>query len=323
MKHPCLALAIGSALVAAGCANVNITAPADQSTVAMPSPVTVKQTGIVDYGVMTLDNVAITRQGGYPPSPLRFVAMGSHVLAITATDNKWHNNLGSSVTFNVSSCPLCYTCPASQVVNPITGQCCTNVATTCDSVMAFNFGPTAMGIAECQKALFPGSSETFADYDCVVPTSIDIGGTAANKAVAVSFSPTSSGALAQIQVPIGASGVAASATVWVTSDAAGAPGAVLETIAVNPVRAQPFPVVSPIHIFSNAHPTLTAGSRYWLVIGVPSTSGLVKWNKTALFDVSTTGMTTLRVSTTSSSAGPWSAASPVQEVRPAFEVDVR
>ena len=319
----CLAALVLSALVGVGCSSIDITSPANGSTVAMPAPINVTTSGNVSFGTVTLDGAVMSQATQVvPQSILNFVPPGTHTLAVGATDSKIHTSLSKSSSFTVSTCPLCYTgCPASTTLHPVTGQCCTS--TMCDQSAFTNFGIYLVSNPKCQAQSFPGGP-TLDTLDCISTGKLEIkGANLGTFLAAVSFSPNAAGALSQIQVPLESAAGTSTVTMWVTADASNAPGAVLETIPVTGVRPLGTTSVNaPIHVFSVAHPALTAGTRYWLVIGPGAADTGVMWNL-ALDDVSTPGNTTLLSSATNSPAGPWAALGPTQQVRPAFEIDVR
>jgi hypothetical protein len=147
--------------------------------------------------------------------------------------------------------------------------------------------------------------------------------------IAVSFTPNQNGALRHIQVPIGLLSGTNSLQVWISADANNAPGQVLETLTVNSIRTQPQatgsvpPVDAPAHIFFSGNAQLTAGVKYWLVLGPGAADTVIAWNLT-LEDLSSPVPPTFLLNTSNSSvSGPWRLKSNLAEVRPAFEVDVR
>ncbi|HYX46045.1 MAG TPA: choice-of-anchor R domain-containing protein, partial [Sphingomicrobium sp.] len=227
-------------------------------------------------------------------------------------------------TFSVAGCPLCYSCPVG-TLHPITGQCCDNGM--CDAWLAGNFGPRFLNSAKCQQFTFPGSTKTWQDFDCIGTNYAPISGSGAGAAqmIAVSFTPQQAGQLRHIQAPIGWQSGTNSLLVWITADSNNAPAGVIEALTVFNVRVQPAPttVDAPAHIFSSTHPQLAAGTRYWLVMGPGANDTQIAWNL-SLDDISTPGMTTFLLNTTNSSvAGPWAPKSNLQELRPAFEIDIR
>ncbi|HTS53692.1 MAG TPA: choice-of-anchor R domain-containing protein [Burkholderiales bacterium] len=314
-----------------GCSSITITKPLDQSTnVAMPQDILVTENGNVTFGDVYLDSFNMSRINGthwqyVPQATLFYVPPGKHTLLVQATDSKLNTSISQSSTFTVSSCRLCYSCPAPETVHPIQGQCCDGGA--CDASIFGNFGPPFFQQQKCQQALFPGSGTFFSDLDCIGTQTQFIQGTASGspQMAAVSFSPTQTGKLAQIQAPVGWTSGTNGIQVWITNDAAGKPGTVFEAITINSLRNQPTPttVVAPAHIFSATHPSLTSGTKYWLVIGPAAPDTVVQWNL-SLDDVSIPAATTLLLNTTNSNvAGPWAPKSNLQELRPAFEIDIR
>ncbi len=326
-----LAIIVLSILLAS-CASISIDQPKDKSVgVAMPQDIVVTEKGNAVLGTPYLDNFDLSHYNGQnwqyvPRSTLRFVSPGQHTLSVPARDNYWGTNISQSSSFSVASCPLCYSCQTG-TVHPITGQCCNNG--TCDAWTAGNFGPRFFNSLNCPKFTFPGSSKTWQDFDCIGTNYAQVGGaaTTSRQMLAVSFTPLQAGQLKHIQAPVGWLSGTNSLLVWVTADSNNSPGGVIESLTVTNVRTQPTPttVDAPAHIFSNTRPQLAAGTRYWLVMGPGAADTRIAWNLTVdLDDVSTPGVTTYLLNTTNSNvSGPWAPKSNLQELRPAFEIDVQ
>ena len=327
---------LAAVLLVAGCASISIDQPRHQSVVArLPQPIVVTEKGFASFGDPFLDSFNLSRYNGQnwqyvPQSTLYYVSPGTHTLSVSARDTKWGTNISQSSTFTVSACPLCYSCPVGEV-HPMTGQCCDNG--TCDKWAFGNFGPSFYGTAKCQQMVFPSTTPRYwNEFDCISSAFDLVRGSAAGarQMIAVSFTPTYSGALRHVQAPIGLRSGTNSLLVWVTADANNAPGQVLESLTITTVRPQPVattaypPVEAPAHLFFNGNTQLTAGTRYWLVLGPGAANTDIAWNL-ALDDFSLPATTSYLVNTTNTSvAGPWSRKTPnLADQRPAFEVDVR
>jgi hypothetical protein len=320
----CTALAV----LAGGCASISIEKPKDGAVgVKMPQPILVTEKGLVSFDDPYLDGNNLSRYNGQnwqyvPQSTLFYAPVGAHVLQVRATDTKLHTDLSQASTFTVSACPLCYTCPAG-FLHPITGQCCDSGM--CDSSVFQNFGPPLFSNQKCQEATFPGSNKQWLDFDCISTATALVRGGATPSVLAVSFTPTQNGRLRHIQAPIGLQSGTNSLQVWITADSGNAPGQVLEALTVNGVRPQPGPttVDAPAHVFAAGATQLTAGTRYWLVLGPGAADTVVAWNLSR-DDFSIPAATTYLLNTTNSGVGgPWAAKSNLVEPRPAFEIDVR
>lgn len=314
----------------ASCASISIDQPKDKSVgVTMPQNIVVTENGNAVLGTPYLDNFDLSHYNGQnwqyvPQSTLRFVSPGQHTLFVSARDNYWGTNISQSSGFSVASCPLCYSCPVG-TVHPITGQCCNNGA--CDAWTAGNFGLPSLNSVKCQQFTFPGSTKTWQDFDCIGTNYAQISGaaTSSQQMLAVSFTPQQAGRLQHIQAPVGWLSGTNSLLVWVTADSNNFPGAVIESLTVNGVRTQPTPttVDAPAHIFSSTHPQLAAATRYWLVMGPGAADTKIAWNL-SLDDMSIPAATTYLLNTTTSNVGgPWAPKSNLQELRPAFEIEVQ
>jgi hypothetical protein len=316
-----------------GCSSITIDKPANGSTVSMPQETQVTEKGSnVCYDEVLFDSFNPADFGGsrselVPKGRLLYAAPGSHTLFVGARNCKLHQNISASSTFTVSRCPLCFTCPAGQVVNPSSGQCCDNGK--CDAYAFGNFGQWFYSDPACLKETSPGSGKWLSELDCInLQVALIRGATPGPPAMlAVSFPMSRTGALAQIRVPIGWMSGTNGIQVWITEDAAGSPGTVLEAINQTNLRSQPqaTTVDAPVHIFSATHPTLTTGRKYWLVIGPAAPDTVVSWNLSLILnDASIPADTKYLLNTTTGSVtGPWAPKSNLAELRPAFEVDVR
>lgn len=323
-------LALAGVTILTACSSITIVQPKDGSTnVTMPQPIEVTEQGQAWIDGISLDGVDMGRYNGsnfqyFPRSTLYYVPPGQHSLWVSAHDVKTNQNISAGSTFNVSTCPLCYSCQAGMTVHPIEGQCCDNGR--CDIRVFSNFGPSFFTNQKCQQALFPGSTTYYYDRDCISSNGVIISGagTANRRMYAVSFSVTGTATLTHIQVPISWQSGQNGVNISISADNNGSPGAVVETVNVSNIRtgSPTITVDSPIHVFSAQRPTLTAG-RYWLVIAPAAANTVAQWNY-ALDDFSITNNTTLLINDTSSNVnGPWRRVSNLVEPRPAFEIDVR
>lgn len=98
---------------------------------------------------------------------------------------------------------------------------------------------------------------------------------------AVHFVPSATATVTSFDVPLGVVSGTNQLTAFLMSDAAGAPGVVLETFALSNLPAPPgFP--SPLlTINSTLHPTIAAGQQYWFAVtGGPETFGI--WSQNLL-----------------------------------------
>ena len=260
-----------------------------------------------------------------PGSTLCCLEVGPHTVSVSG-----HTSSGTvtdASNFSVSGCPDCYSCPGGGFVHPVFGFCCDNGS--CDILASDNFGPWRFPAAASCPTSFKAN-------DCLNQNAQGICGrdgtgcaaigNMATQMVAVSFSPGQSGVLKQIQVPMGWRNGVNAFQAWITTDVGGKPGAVLETFPLSNIRMQPFPVRSPIHIFSSAHPNLTAGTTYWLVLGPTAANAVGSWNY-SLDDTPSAGSSNFLVNATPDAngipqlAGPWAPAG--GPLRPAFEIDLR
>ena len=330
---------VAIAVLLAGCASISIEQPKDQSVVArLPQKFDVTVKRFVTFGDTRLDGFVLSSQG-YPGGTLNYVPPGPHTLEVPAKDSKWGNDISKASRFTVNQCPLCYVCPAPAVVHPITGQCCESGV--CDRPVFANFGVALNGTVKCQQAVFPSTSPRYwYEFDCIGVQAEAVRGPSTGgspppqqQMIAVSFTPNGNGALRHLRVPVGLRGGTNSLSIWVTADNGNSPGTVLEHKSAA-VRAQPtatgaYPAVeSPEHIFFGGSTQLTAGNKYWLVLGPGAADTAIVWNL-ALDDFSIPNTTTLLLNRTfttitpTSLSGTWMPKSNLAELRPAFELDMR
>jgi hypothetical protein len=314
-----------------GCASVTMVTPTDgQTGIVVPVFVSLTTQGTAQLGDVYLDSNDVSRLDNRnwqfaPQFWLSYVGPGAHSVYVAAENIKTHQSIGPTAHITVSDCPLCYVCPVGEI-HPINGQCCQNGV--CDIDTAANSGVGRIEYFQtsqkCKQAVAPGSSEFLFQRGCIASDTVPIAGAGTTKPqmVAVKFTANVAGALTQIRVPVDIISGQPTLTLWVTADAGGAPGAVIETITQNNVRARNLPVRNPINVFSGTKPALTGGTNYWLVIGAGSATTSAEWNK-GLEDASIPSNTTLLINTTSSSpAGPWTPKSNLVEIVPAFEISV-
>jgi hypothetical protein len=327
MKTLCLGLA--ASLLA--CASVNIVSPANgKSGLALPQLLQVTTSGPVSTPDVKIDSVDFGQRDETIGQYLFFLAAGSHtiVCSATASGNVWPSNPSGTSTFSIASCPLCTQCPNGGTQDPFYGTCCSGGA--CDSSLSSNFGP-AVYLAGCNND--PASVAN----DCINANGAALCGAsagnacsnmgAATAAFAVSFKNGSAAAmrLQQIQLPLGHRAGTNAYNVWIATDDHGAPGASLEEFRLTSIRAQPGTTgLSPLHILSNTHPSLAAGTTYWLVVAPGARDTVGTWNS-ALSDIATAANFAQNNTGGASGApglsGPWN---PLPgPPRPAFEIDAR
>lgn len=317
------AFVIACALCAA-CSSIKIQSPANGSkNLATPQELIVEKAGQFYPLSIQIDGQECQNSNDQKwelagDLPLYFLDPGQHTIAVSAVDSGGTPRSATS-TFSIASCPTCYRCPDGRSVHPILGQCCSG--SSCDERVAGNFGP----------AYYP-SCRSFRSSECIHQSSFPLCGERAGnscpaEAAAVQFSPSRSGALSQVQVPIGHVSGTNSYVVSITRDEGGAPAAApLETFKLTDLREQTNPVKAPVHLFSVSHPPLSAGAKYWLVVapGGPDTAG--SWNFAATERPAQS--TNFLANTTAGPdgipalSGPWSAEG-LGAYRTAFEVDVR
>ncbi|HKV06304.1 MAG TPA: choice-of-anchor R domain-containing protein [Candidatus Acidoferrales bacterium] len=325
-----LLAALLSVALLSGC-SISITNPPNGSTVAtLPQPLQYTESGVNGVPTISLDGNDLTDINGqtfqWGSGGLMFtIPPGSHSVTVSGQTG-WNYNVSDTSNFTVAAnaCPLCYACPPGQFLHAFMGLCCTG--NKCDMQGFSNFGLSLFSAPICS------SSQS---NDCMNQNLEGLCGgqgtgcsglaNMAIQMVAVSFSPQQSGALAEIQVPIGWRNGANAFQAWITSDNAGKPGTVLETFPLSNLRTLPFPDTTPVHIFSAAHPALTTGTNYWLVIGPTGATAVGSWNL-SLGDSPAAGSSNFLVNVTGTNGvpsinGPWVPATAV--LRPAFEIDVR
>lgn len=319
------------------CTSLAVSAPADGSTVSLPQVITIKESVGLDgwtRGPQTIlidgvDAEKFTNVNYSVPSGsvLCCVAPGSHRIEVSGHTSSRTVTGSSSFTVDANGLPGFYACPAG-APHPVFGMCCDTGS--CDVPAASNFGPWRFPApASCPSSTWANDCLNQNANGICGPNGTGCSGITSMVAqmVAVSFTPSQSGALRQIQVPIGFRNGTRSFQAWITTSVNGTPGAPLETFMLSNVRAQPFPVRSPEHIFSVTHPALSAGTTYWLVIGPAASDAVGSWNY-SLTDAPSAGGANYLVNSTAGAGnvpqltGPWTAASG-SPLRPAFEIDIR
>ena len=317
-----------------GCTSLAITAPATGTTVSEPQAIVVTESVGLDghvNGALAIsvdgtptehfNNVTYSVPSG---ATLCCLEPGAHT--VTATGQTSSSSLTASSSFTVAACPGCYACPAGKA-HPVIGVCCDNGS--CDVPVSSNFGPWRFPTQTC-------TSPTSLANDCMNQNANALCGAngtgcsglspSLTQMVAVSFTANRTGVLKQIHAPIGWRSGANAFEAWITDDAGGKPGAVLESFTLSNLRSQAFPTQSAMHIFSVAHPTLASGTTYWLVIGPAAANAVGSWNY-SLDDAPSAGGANFLVNATPDAngiprlAGPWVASN--GPLRPAFEVDLR
>lgn len=336
MKRLILPLVVA---VVCGCTSLKVEEPANGSTIAsLPQQIRIKETVGIDGWTQGQNKITVDGQElehfsnvnySVPPgSVLCCLAAGaSHTVAVSGHTAS-SGTITDASTFTVTACPGCYAgCPPGGFVHPVIGVCCGNGA--CDILAASNFGPWRFPAATLCPAFFWPN-------DCLNQNANGICGrdgsgcagipNMATQMVAVSFKPGQNGALQQIHVPIGFRNGANAFQAWITTDVGGSPGTALETFPLSNLRMQAFPTRSAVHIFSTAHPSLTAGTTYWLVIGPTAATAVGSWNY-SLDEAPSAGSADFKVNTTPNAAGvpqlagPWVPAN--GPLRTAFEIDIR
>jgi hypothetical protein len=146
-----------------------------------------------------------------------------------------------------------------------------------------NYGPAA-------GSLCPPGSQGFTEANCINQGGIGVNGDQQTffsqplpeETVAASFTPLSNFTLSDIQIPFGIEpilGGTNSFNLWITADNGGVPGAVLEAIPSVSFPSHGLPVWTTVTtIKSKLHPTLSAGTQYWLVIGPGAADTFGLWN---------------------------------------------
>ncbi|HEY3698824.1 MAG TPA: choice-of-anchor R domain-containing protein [Spongiibacteraceae bacterium] len=319
-----------------GCTSLTVTAPAASSTVSMPQEIKVTESvgldGYTHGQKILVDGVDPEHSNNVNysvpwNSTLCCLNPGAHSVSVSGQTSSRTVSATSNFTVAANACPDCYACPNGSV-HPVFGVCCDGGS--CDIPASSNFGPWRFPTTSCPTAQVRSN-------DCLNQNANGICGAngtgcaalapMATQMLAVSFSLGQAGTLKQIQVPIGWRNGTNSFQLWIANDAGGKPGTIIEAFAARPIRTQPFPVRSPEHIFSVAHPNLAAGTTYWLVIGPTAQDAVGSWNY-SLDDAPAVGSTNFLVNTSPNAngvpqlAGPWVPATG-SVLRPAFEIDIR
>ena len=324
------------AALVCGCTSLKIDLPANGSSVSMPQEIKVTESvGFLDGATQGQNKILVDGKElehftnvnySVPPgSTLCCLDPGAHSVSVSGhTSSRTVTDMSN---FSVTVCPGCYSCPNGASVHPVFGFCCDNGS--CDILASSNFGPWRFpAAASCPP--------TVKANDCLHQSANGICGRdgtgcsgitpMVTQMVAVSFTPSQSGALKQIHVPIGWRNGSNAFQAWITTDVGGKPGAAVETFPLPNIRMQAFPTRSHMHIFSVAHPNLAAGTTYWLVIGPTAANAVGSWNY-SVDDAPSAGSSNFLVNTTPNAngipqlAGPWGPGS--GPLRPAFEIDMR
>ena|ERR1700680_1005542 len=141
-------------------------------------------------------------------------------------------------------------------------------------------------------------------------------------ALAAEFVPTSDFLFLDAELPLSVNGGTPSADVYLMSDAAGVPGAILEQFSVSGL--QPTPTGTLFTVNSILKPELKAGTAYWLAVTAPDASSDVSWRRNTTNDFNS-GSDSAQLISSSSLAGPWTfvgtSSDPTADSRPAFEID--
>lgn len=333
----CLGAALAAVLV--GCATAKIDVPVNGTTnVTLPEEVVVSTKGTVSLGRVFVDNQDASSFNNQnwqwtPRFWVSYAPPGQRSVFVEARNFKTNENLGQTTTFDVTACPLCYSCPVGNV-HPITGQCCSNGV--CDVFSAGNSGVTRInfqvpGLAvNCSQAVAPGSSEFLYERGCIVSSQTNLRGTGvpSPETAALRFVANQTGTVTHLRIPVDIKSGPPTLRVILATDAPatdgmGQPGAALATIDLTNVRLENPPVRNPVNVFVNNGPVITAGTTYWLVVAPGSTTTIAGWNR-SIDDASIPNTTTFKVNRTNSNlAGPWEARSNQVEFVPAYEIAVR
>jgi len=315
-----------------GCSSITINAPSG-SNVTTPQQLSMTTGGFPDnFGqfTVTLDGNDLTHYNGStyqwtPSGTFYALSVGNHNLTVASTDS-WGTNVSGNSSFTVTSSPLSYSCPTGYV-NPFIAQCCDG--NRCDVIAFTNFGITFLNNSSCNL---------LQNKDCINQNGFAICGArapycgiyASAQTGAVSFVPQVTGTLSHIQIPVlGAVTGTTTFQLWVTTDNAGHPGTIVE----GPLLLSNIPnltinlIAAPMHVFSVARPTLTAGQTYWLVVAPAANTTTGTW---FLSSGDTPSGTNLLVNSTGGTSGipglsgPWINVQATDlPLRPAFEIDVR
>jgi hypothetical protein len=330
---------VALSVVPAGCASVKIDVPVNGKTnVTVPEEVVVSKQGTASLGRVFVDNqdVSTINNQNWQWTPrfwVSYAAPGQHSVFVEARNIKTNENLGQTTTFDVSACPLCYSCPVGNV-HPINGQCCANGV--CDVFAAGNSGVTHINFQVpglnlyCSKEVAPGVNEFYYQRGCIASAITELRGTgvASPETAAVRFVAGQTGTITHLRIPVDIESGPPTLRVFLAADAPatdgmGQPGAALASVDLPNVRLRNLPTRNPVNVFVNNWPMITAGTTYWLVVAPGSPTTVAGWNR-SLDDVSIPNTTTLKVNrTTSTLTGPWVAKSNLQELVPAYEISVR
>lgn len=157
-------------------------------------------------------------------------------------------------------------------------------------------------------------------YDTVNRWDFSSGGGCSQNALAVQFTPSSTSlfgdaklALANSPFAIGPNQV----SVYLESDSAGSPGSIIEQLSATGLAT--FPASSVITVSSVSHPSLTAGTSYWLVLDTADPTTCDLWYQNSIGDDATTP--TMQSSFSGSPTGPWQTTFQNGRARPAFQID--
>jgi hypothetical protein len=327
---PLFARCAAAAAVASiwGC-TLAIKKPAKNASVDAPVQVEVDYSANVDHLKVKLDGQELPF---YSSGWLFCPAPGSHVLDATGEVliGAWNYGVSAATTpFAVGRCPLCFACGAGEQQDPATCRCCQGG--TCDALLYANFGPFLYGSTSCSDPVAQAN-------DCLNQNCLAICGNApaggscdafrnGPESLAVAFSPPSQVRLTWILLALSHQQGTNAYVVSIAEDAAGVPGAALETISLTGIRSWSFPVSTPLPVPSGLKPTLQANRRYWIVVSPGASDTLGCWNL-ARGDASDGGNqaanTTPGPNGVPSPAGPWSLVPAGQyNLRSAFEVDGR
>ncbi|HZU34522.1 MAG TPA: choice-of-anchor R domain-containing protein [Gemmataceae bacterium] len=149
-------------------------------------------------------------------------------------------------------------------------------------------------------------------------SSWSVGGSSFGVLVAVEFMPTTTSRFQDAVMPLGNEGTSGPAHVLVSlmANQGGSPGAILEQLTVS-VSAPASAGGALTTAASVQHPTLTAGTPYWLVLSEPTQGETVGWFWNSTGDVGVGG--NFQTNPFGSLSGPWFHQD--QATRPAFQID--
>ena len=153
----------------------------------------------------------------------------------------------------------------------------------------------------------------------------DVAGTAsasgaAGQVVAEQFTPSVSASFSDALLPLGLVSGTNQVSVYLETNASGLPGTILEQINVTGLPTVTFPPGggSVFTAASVLHPTLTAGTPYWLVAVALNADTFAVWDLNSTGD--TINGSNAALNDLASATGPWTLATAGQ-VRNAFEID--